>query len=201
MEWNGSAVRISCGKFKMDNGTIFCPADDLRNALNKLKGITKGELTFNEEYAIEALFHESVHSKVKIKLPKQPKQKKSKAEEIEDKINRALNNSIMEICTQLYARKNYVRIFDFYGKNSIYFDAIKVNGYGYKSGVDILRKYFTKDGELQVGELLNVINGSHKGVNILTNKFNKMKMFKVHQNAIFEKLGTTLIDSKNQISK
>lgn len=43
MSFADNTLHISCGKYKMDNGTIFCPANDLHNALNKLKGITKGK--------------------------------------------------------------------------------------------------------------------------------------------------------------
>ena len=51
----------------------------------------KGELSFNEEYTIEALFLESVHSKIK----KQPEN--------------ILQLAVLETCTQLYARNNYTK--------------------------------------------------------------------------------------------
>ncbi|MBO7255155.1 MAG: hypothetical protein J6U79_02110 [Paludibacteraceae bacterium] len=102
MSFVDNTLHISCGKYKMDNGTIFCPANDLHNALNKLKGIKKGKLTFNEEYAIEALFHESVHSKIKTPT------------------TNPLQTRILEICTQLYARNNYVRILRFYNKEPLH---------------------------------------------------------------------------------
>ena len=170
MEWNGGTVRISCGKYKMDNDKIFCPADDLRNALNKLKGITKGELTFNEEYAIEALFHESIHSKIKIPA------------------TNYLQASILEVSTQLYARNNYAKILRAYGKEPVWFDKIKTKGYGYKDGCNLLREYFTKDGELQVGDLINIINGTEDGTKKLLKKFKEFNVPKAKQKEIFESL-------------
>lgn len=170
MSFADNTLHISCGKYKMDNGTIFCPANDLHNALNKLKGIKKGKLTFNEENAIEALFHESVHSKIK----KQP--------------TNVLESQILEICTQLYARNNYVRILRFYNKEPLNFNAIQINGYGYKDGCNLLRKFFTKDNQLQVGELVNIANGTEDGVKKLLNKFKELNMSKQEQIDIFDRL-------------
>lgn len=69
------------------------PAKSLLIAIKKLNRLIKGELSFNEEYTIEVLFHESVHSKIK----KQPES--------------ILQLAVLETCTQLYARNNYTKIF------------------------------------------------------------------------------------------
>lgn len=170
MSFADNTLHISCGKYKMDNGTIFCPANDLHNALNKLKGIKKGKLTFNEEYAIEALFHESVHSKIKVPT------------------TNYLQTSILEVCTQLYARNNYFRILLLYNREPLHFNAIQTNGYGYKEGCNLLRQYFTKDNQLQVGELINVANGTEDGVKKLLKKFKEFNVPKAKQIKITEYL-------------
>ncbi len=168
MSWSNNTLHISCGRYKMDDSVVFCPAIDLKNAFKKLK--TKGDLTFNEEYAIEALFHESVHSKIK----KQP--------------TNVLESQILEICTQLYARNNYVRILRFYNKEPLNFNAIQINGYGYKDGCNLLRKFFTKDNQLQVGELVNIANGTEDGVKKLLNKFKELNMSKQERIDLFDRL-------------
>lgn len=170
MVWEGHGITISCGKFAMDNGTNFCPALDLSNALKKLRGELKGDLTFNEEYAIEALFHESVHSRMK------------------KEASITLQNNILEICTQLYARNNYPKIIKHYGKLPKHFEAIQTSGYGYKDGCNLLRKFFTKDGELQVGELINVANGTEDGIQKLNKLFEKFNVARKEKTKIFEKL-------------
>ncbi len=170
MSFVDNTLHISCGKYKMDNGTIFCPANDLHNALNKLKGIKKGKLTFNEEYAIEALFHESVHSKIKVPT------------------TNYLQTSILEVCTQLYARNNYFRILRLYDREPLHFNAIQTNGYGYKEGCNLLRKFFTKDNKIQVGELINIANGTEDGVKKLLKKFKEFNVPKAKQIKITEYL-------------
>ena len=170
MAWDKYGVTISCGKFKMDNYTTFCPALDLLNAFKKLKGTIKGDLTFNEEYAIEALFHESIHSKIK------------------KEASNTLQNKILEICTQLYARNNYSKIIRSYGKLPKHFESIQTGGYGYKEGCNLLRRFFTKDGELQIGELINVVNGTEDGIKKLRKLFDKAGLSKAKLDEIFDLL-------------
>lgn len=174
MSFVDNTLHISCGKYKMDNGTIFCPANDLHNALNKLKGIKKGKLTFNEEYAIEALFHESVHSKIKVPT------------------TNPLQTRILEICTQLYARNNYSRILLLYNREPLHFNAIQTNGYGYKEGCNLFRKFFTKDNQLQVGELVNIANGTEDGVKKLLKKFKELNISEYEKNKILDLLQTMI---------
>ena len=127
-------------------------------------------MTFNEEYAIEALFHESVHSKIK------------------KEASNTLQNKILEICTQLYARNNYSKIIRSYGKLPKHFESIQTGGYGYKEGCNLLRRFFTKDGELQIGELINVVNGTEDGIKKLRNLFDKAGLTKAKQDEIFDLL-------------
>ena len=174
MAWDGEFIKISRAEFIMDNGSLFCPANDLFNAFKKLNGVVKGDLTFNEEYAIEVLFHESIHTRQHIPA------------------TNYLSNTILEVCTQLYARNNYVKILSKYGRKPSHFELIKTNGYGYKLGCNILRKYFTKDGILQIGELVNIANGTEDGVKTLLKKFREYNVSKEEQRIIIDTLKTMI---------
>ena len=44
------------------------------------------------------------------------------------------------------------------------------DGYGYKGQVDMLRPIFTKNGELQVGELINIANETADGLKVILGK-------------------------------
>lgn len=159
---NDNRLVISQAKFKMSNGTIFSPSENLRDALIKLK---RGEtLTFNEEYSIESLFHESVHSKSKNKV----EIKKGTQHE-----------AIMEACVQLYARDRYTKIMKTYGVNPINFAKIQTDGYGYQRQVSMIRELFTKEGNLQVGELINIANETEDGVRIINMKLKKKGYSKI----------------------
>lgn len=70
----------------------------------------------------------------------------------------------------------------------MHFNAIQINGYGYKDGCNLLRKFFTKDNQLQVGELVNIANGTEDGVKKLLNKFKELNMSKQEQIDIFDRL-------------
>lgn len=153
---DGNRLVISQARFKMENGVIFSPSENVRDAIMKLK---KGEtLSFNEEYAIESLFHESVHSKStkKVKI-----QKGSQRE------------AIMEACVQLYARDRYIKIMNAYGVNPVNFAKIQTDGYGYQRQVSIIRELFTKEGKLQVGELINIANETEDGLKIINKKLQR----------------------------
>jgi len=153
MKWRDNSLTISTARIKLEDGSIFCPAEKLQSAFAKL--YKKQVLTFHEEYAIECLFHENVHSKAtrKIKI-----------------LQGSLDEKIAETCTQLYARDRYVKILNNYGVEAVNFETIKYNGLGYKERCDALRKYFEKNGVLQVGELINIANESNYGLNVMLNK-------------------------------
>ncbi len=144
---------ISQARFNMGNGSVFSPAENLRDAIAKLK--VGKPLSFNEEYAIESLFHESVHSKAtkKIKIEKGTQRE-----------------AIMEASVQLYARDRYVRILNSYNVEPVNFSDIQINGYGYKHQVNAIRDLFTRDGKLQTGELVNIANETEDGIKIVNKK-------------------------------
>jgi hypothetical protein len=70
---------------------------------------------------------------------------------------------IVETCTQLYARGKYSKILSKYGVQAKNFETIKYRGLGYTEACNNLRKFFEKDGIMQIGELLNVANETESG--------------------------------------
>ena len=119
-DWDGRKYNNLFISTKIYDG-VFCPEKELKNALVAIK---KGnELTFNEEYSLECLFHEFLHSKSVGWL----------GEKDIAQIDR--NKNIMETLNQFVARRQYV---DFIKKN---FTSAKLNpsthnrivleGYGY----------------------------------------------------------------------
>lgn len=62
------------------------------------------------------------------------------------------------------------------------------DGYGYKGKVDMLRPLFTKNGELQVGELINIANETENGVNIIVRKLSKLGMSDIEITKFLENL-------------
>lgn len=64
-EWSGgSTITLSSNTFSI-GGKAFNPLEELRGAFGAIK---KGsELTFNQEYAVESLWHEILHAKTKTK--------------------------------------------------------------------------------------------------------------------------------------
>ena len=152
MSWDekGNRLTVSLTKRKLPDGTEFCPAEHIKSAIAKLKA---GQpLTFNEEYTIECLFHENVHSLA--------------TGIIQIKEN-SLNEIIFETCTQLFARSRYNSILDKFGVEAINYKAIQTGGLGYQRACNILRKLFTKDEILQVGELKAVANKTISGEDML----------------------------------
>lgn len=106
------ACWISQRDFPHCNG--FCPADDLKKAWNK---IARGEkLTFNEEYAVESLWHETVHNR------QTPTDAGGKG---------TISRRMMEIVTQWTARRTYPQFLAALGGQAQHQGAIKTGGYGY----------------------------------------------------------------------
>ncbi|MCR5696711.1 MAG: hypothetical protein K6G73_07040 [Marinilabiliaceae bacterium] len=153
MEWRDNSLIISTARIKLEDGSIFCPAEKLQSAFAKL--YKKQVLTFHEEYAIECLFHENVHSKAI---------RKTKV------VQGSVDEKIAETCTQLYARDRYVKILSKYGVSAKNFELIKYRGLGYRRECDALRRYFEKEGQLQVGELINIANETESGHNVMIKK-------------------------------
>ena len=161
MAWDDGNLIISTTKFKLESGEVFCPAEHLYSAIRKLKaGKT---LTFSEEYAVECLFHESVHARA-LKTFKVMKG--------------TIDEKITEVCTQLYARERYVKVLKAYGVEAKNFERIKYNGLGYSRECDALRRFFEKEGKLQLGELINIANETESGKAKLLKKIMSFGMSK-----------------------
>ena len=75
---------------------------------------------------------------------------------------------------QMYAREKYVKILEYYGVKPINFDKIRTEGYGYKESVAKLRALFTKNDELQIGEIINIANETENGLRIIEKKLKQM---------------------------
>lgn len=146
MTWHDNTLTITTAKHRLNDDTVFCPVEHLQSAFLKLHN--KQPLSFYEEYSIECLFHENVHSKATRKYMIR---------------QGSLDEKIAETCTQLYAREKYVKILRSFGVEPSHFINIKYNGLGYQRECNALRKYFEKDGFMQIGELLNVANETESG--------------------------------------
>ena len=170
MAWDGTTIHISCGKYIMDNDSTFCPASDLLSAFMKLNNRAPGKLTFNEEYAIEMLFHESIHSKQL------------------NATGNFMQEKILEISTQLLARNNYPKILGHFKKSPIHFDEIQSKGYGYKEGCNLLRQYFTRNGKLDTDLLSSIAKGSIDGVEKLLELMNQAGVSENEIRDIFKKI-------------
>lgn len=176
MAWREGELRISNAIYRMDDKTTFCPARDIMSAFNKLK--RKEQLTFTEEYSIESLFHESVHSRyLSGKFEANP-----------------LSDIMMEGCTQLYARERYTKILKHFKASAHHYDEIRINGYGYRDIVDILRPYFTKDGKLQIGELINIAIGEEDGIKKLSRMFKELNVSSRERKRIMHILNNAIND-------
>lgn len=152
MTWSDKGtLSISTTIQRINKDTEICAAKDLRNAIRKLSN--KEPMSFVEEYMIETLYHENVHSGGTGNYKKG-----------------SLNQILEETCTQIYAREKYVNILKRFDKKPEHFTEIKYNGLGYRNQCDAIRPFFEKGGEIQVGELINIANGSESGQKILTKK-------------------------------
>lgn len=142
MTFDNGKLLISDVEFAFSDGETYCPARELHSAFQKLKN--KKELNFYEEYAIESLFHESMHSRFNYTW------------------GGNIDASINEICTQLYARENYPSILSTFGVDAVNQDDIRRNGLGYHDGCNHLRRYFTKDNEVDSQMLLTMLLSENK---------------------------------------
>lgn len=164
MAWSDKGtLSISTTIQRINKDTEICAAKDLRNAIDKLTNRKKQAMSFVEEYMIEVMYHENVHSKSKnISLLKEGTKE----------------YIMMETCTQLYAREKYVNILKKFGKTPEHYLEIKYNGLGYRDLCDALRPFFEKEGKMQIGELINIANLENDGYSILMNKLIKLGMTK-----------------------
>ena len=133
MECIHGMVRVTRVKYLLEDGTVFSPAEELLSAIRKLK--SGKEMTFKEEYMIESLFHESVHSITCVGLTKLEKD--------------TIHERLMETCTQLYARNNYTKILQVYNVGAKNFEKIQIQGICYQNECAVLRNVF------EIGGFLN----------------------------------------------
>lgn len=171
---------------RLEDGMEYCSAKNLLSAMRKLR--LKRTLTFGEEYSIESLFHESVHAgkvkrkdknKVMTKAQKKAEKKariRAEKDANTDTIIGSYEEKIRETCTQLYAREQYLIIMREYGVEAVNYERIKYEGLGYSRECDRLRGFFTKDGEIQVGELINIADKSISSEDTLKLKMRRLGM-------------------------
>lgn len=165
------SVNVSTAKYKLNDGTIFSPAEELLSALRKLKN--GNAMTFYEEYMIESVYHESVHSLYRVEIPKLKKN--------------TIEERILETCTQLYARVNYKKILNLYGVAADNYNIIQTSGLGYKNACLAIREYFMKDGQMDIGELLQYAKGNNS-IYTFIKKLDGMGIDKTTKQKIFKNL-------------
>lgn len=124
-EWvGGSTISFSNHTF---NG--FTPLKELKNALGAIKA--KKELTFNQEYSLESLWHEILHAKTKTKPVKLDK----------------IQSKNMETINEFIARHTYDDFIEKLGGKASNKKEVLDNGYGYSSWITEFRKRL-KDNEI-----------------------------------------------------
>jgi hypothetical protein len=142
MECLPGMVRVTRVKYLLEDGTVFSPAEELLSAMKKLKS---GEaMTFNEEYMIESLYHESVHSITGVVISKLERN--------------TIHEKLMETCNQLYARNNYTSILKAYNVDAKNYEKIQLQGICYQRECAVLRKAFVNGNVLDDKMLLQYAN-------------------------------------------
>ncbi|MBQ6668893.1 MAG: minor capsid protein, partial [Deltaproteobacteria bacterium] len=121
----------------------FNPAKDLKSAWNKLT--SGGALTFNEEYAVEALWHELTHNRQKPTFPGE---------------EQTCSLRMMETVTQWVARRTYPELLAALGGKPVYQAEIMEKGYGYSRWIrnfdSLLEKLGVKDNQTALEYFQNV---------------------------------------------
>lgn len=127
-EWNGgSTITLSSNTFSI-KGQAFNPLEELRGAFGAIKKGT--DLSFNQEYAVESLWHEILHAKTKSK----PHRLSS------------FQVQNMETINQFIARHSYNDFLSRFGAKAINKAEILDRGYGYSSWVTNFRNEIKKQG-------------------------------------------------------
>ncbi|HUH26421.1 MAG TPA: phage minor head protein [Flavobacterium sp.] len=120
-EWSGgSSITLSSNTFSI-GGNAFNPLEELRGALGAIKKGT--ELTFNQEYAVESLWHEILHAKTKTK----PFRLSS------------FQVQNMETINQFVARHSYSDFIERLGGKAYHKAEILDKGYGYSKWITDFR--------------------------------------------------------------
>ncbi len=166
---HGNEIRISSSTFYSCNN--FCPSKDLKNALKKME---KGEpLAFNEEYSLESLWHEILHSC-------QSKRELSLLPDI-DKL-------VMETFHQWRARLTYGELLQAFGYTPRFATKTLNEGYGYSLPLKKTRWFFNRL-KIDAGSLLN-----------LSERNTLIKLLDV-ENYIIEKLDIISMTNKEEFYK
>lgn len=120
---NGNKIKIRKVSWRMDDGNVFSPNQNLAGALKKIS--QGGDFTFQEEYALEALWHEMRHAGAKgwgnVRL------------------RDARKVGSMEIINQFVARHTYDEFIKDLGGKSIHKASVISKGYGYSNAIDNFR--------------------------------------------------------------
>lgn len=113
-----SNITLSSNTFRND----FNPAKELMEGLLNIKN--KKELSFNQEYAFESLWHEILHAKTKSNFTRLS----------------ALQTEHMETVNQFVARNTYHKFIEAFGGKASHQQKILDDGYGYSTWVKNFRK-------------------------------------------------------------
>ncbi len=109
--------------------TTFNAMRELQGAMEAIKN--KQPLTFNQEYALESVWHELRHAKAKNWKVLSAKHPDSKV-------------AAMEVVNQLCARRTYADFLKRMGVEARHYEAVLKQGYGYKQEITNLRTIFEK---------------------------------------------------------
>ncbi|WP_139959181.1 hypothetical protein [Flavicella sediminum] len=128
---DGNSIGIRKGTFRMNSkGDTFSPLEDFREALTTIKN--KGDFTFNQEYALEAMWHELRHS-----------QARGWANVRRKNHQRTVS---MEIINQFCARHTYDDFISKLGGKAIHKTKVIEEGYGYSNLLSNFRYTLNKFG-------------------------------------------------------
>ena len=146
--WHSDGNIAVSERYFLNSG--FMPKNDLIMAFKKIK--VGQALTFNNEYAVESLWHEIGHLRVKDYKRLTP-----------DTVERIC----METVNQFAARHTYDRFLKELGGTAAHKDAILTNGYGYSNWVRNFRALIKKIGVNETAvakELEKTITASYQSV-------------------------------------
>ncbi len=116
----GNTIYIANADFKVKEGMVFNPMKEVKGAL---EAIANGkELTFNQEYSLEAVWHEIRHAGA------------VGWNDVNNKTD--LNSASMEVINQFCARMSYRPFVQSLGGKATHSDSIILNGYGYQKSLN-----------------------------------------------------------------
>lgn len=153
-EWTGKSS-ITLSTYTYDS-IGFNPAKEFKSALAAIKA--GRDLTYNEEYSIESLWHEILHAKTKT-----PPRELTNAE-----------RKHMETLNQFVARHTYPEFIEALGGKATNQGEILERGYGYTSWIGNFRRELADAGiaeEFALKELIPVLMGDYKKIALEILKF------------------------------